>query len=115
MCLSRGEDGGAFFSARVATAPGPITLADAHFARAKIVLYCCQGDEAHPVYVCRACGRYIKATDLDKTEREPLLPVERILTVSLDLAAREERRNSGRGREECGRLRFWLWTTIRTS
>ncbi|MEW6443019.1 MAG: formate dehydrogenase accessory protein FdhE [bacterium] len=38
---------------------------------------------------CDRCGRYLKTIDLREADGERLLPVERILTVHLDLAARE--------------------------
>jgi FdhE protein len=47
-------------------------------------------DEVHRLYVCRNCRRYLKAIDLRHTQRDVILPVERILTVALDLAAQEE-------------------------
>ncbi len=46
-------------------------------------------DEVYRLYVCRDCHRYLKTIDLRQTERDVVPPVERILTVALDLAAQE--------------------------
>lgn len=42
------------------------------------------------LYVCQACRRYLKTIDLRKVGRQVLLPVERITTVAMDLAALEK-------------------------
>jgi FdhE protein len=47
-------------------------------------------DRKYRLYVCKDCKRYLKAVDLRKESSELLLPLERILTVALDLAAREK-------------------------
>jgi FdhE protein len=47
-------------------------------------------DQKYRVYVSQDCRRYLKAIDLRKTGRRSLFPVERITTVALDAAAREE-------------------------
>lgn len=47
-------------------------------------------DDVYRVYVCENCQRYLKAVDLRRARRRVLFPVERITTVDLDLAAREE-------------------------
>lgn len=41
------------------------------------------------LYVCNACRRYLKTIDLRETTRARPLPVERILTIDLDMAARQ--------------------------
>jgi len=47
-------------------------------------------DGVYRLYVCQACHRYLKAIDLRKVDRQVLLPVERITTVAMDVAARQE-------------------------
>ena len=47
-------------------------------------------DQVYRLYVCPACKRYLKTIDLRRAGRKPALPVERILTVGLDLAAQQE-------------------------
>jgi hypothetical protein len=54
------------------------------------VAYYPSADEVYRLYVCRDCGRYLKAIDLRRTDREVLPPVERVLTIGLDLAARQD-------------------------
>jgi len=44
-------------------------------------------DEIYRLYICEACKRYLKTIDLRQTWREILLPVERIVTVDMDMAA----------------------------
>ena len=44
-------------------------------------------DEVYRLYVCETCKRYLKTVDLRQTWREILLPVERIVTVDMDMAA----------------------------
>jgi len=46
-------------------------------------------DEQYRLYVCDACHHYLKVVDLRQTRRPVVLPVERILTVDMDLAARQ--------------------------
>jgi formate dehydrogenase maturation protein FdhE len=53
------------------------------------VIYYPSEDQVYRLYVCRSCNRYIKTIDLRRTEREAILPVERILTVSMDLGAQQ--------------------------
>jgi formate dehydrogenase maturation protein FdhE len=45
------------------------------------------GEGAYRLYVCDACGRYLKTVDLRETFRAAPLPVERVLSVGLDVAA----------------------------
>lgn len=42
------------------------------------------------LYVCEACRRYVKSLDLQESASERCLPVEALLTVSMDVAAREK-------------------------
>jgi FdhE protein len=46
-------------------------------------------DGVYRLYVCKACRRYLKTIDLRQAEGR-VLAVEPILTVSMDLSAREE-------------------------
>jgi FdhE protein len=48
-----------------------------------------EDDGAHRLYVCDDCGRYLKAIDLRDAPGRVLLPVERVLTIPMDVAARE--------------------------
>lgn len=48
---------------------------------------------------CRACKRYVKTVDMRNSEETVLLPLEDIVTLSLDSAASEERLNSASGRD----------------
>jgi FdhE protein len=43
----------------------------------------------HRLYVCQACNRYLKTIDLRAGPGRVLLPVERILTIGMDVMARE--------------------------
>ena len=47
-------------------------------------------DGFYRLYVCPKCGRYLKTVDQRKARREVIPIVERLLTVGMDLAAREE-------------------------
>jgi FdhE protein len=47
-------------------------------------------EKRYRLYVCKACRRYLKALDLREFSREVLFPVERISTIGMDLAARQE-------------------------
>jgi FdhE protein len=44
---------------------------------------------SHRLYVCEECGRYLKGIDLRAAPGRVLLPVERVLTIHMDVAARE--------------------------
>ncbi|MFQ6057397.1 MAG: formate dehydrogenase accessory protein FdhE [Anaerolineae bacterium] len=46
-------------------------------------------DGVYRLYVCQVCNRYLKAIDLRKVDRKVVMPVERIITVAMDVAARE--------------------------
>lgn len=49
--------------------------------------YFLSDDQVYRLYVCEKCHRYIKTIDLRRVGDERFLPVERILTLDLDLAA----------------------------
>jgi formate dehydrogenase maturation protein FdhE len=42
------------------------------------------------LYVCNACNRYLKTVDVRERKRNVCLPVECLVTVSMDIAAREK-------------------------
>lgn len=46
--------------------------------------YYTDDEESFRLYVCDKCRHYIKAIDLNQAQGEVLLPLERLLTVSLD-------------------------------
>lgn len=46
-------------------------------------------DEVYRLYVCEVCKRYLKTIDLRQVARKVIPPVERIITVAMDVAARE--------------------------
>ena len=46
-------------------------------------------DQVYRLYTCARCHRYIKTIDLRQVADERLLPVERIVTLALDLAAHQ--------------------------
>ena len=56
---------------------------------AKLMYYPSE-DGVYRLYVCRACRRYLKTMDLRETARKVLLPLERITTVTMDVAAQQE-------------------------
>jgi FdhE protein len=47
-------------------------------------------DEVYRLYVCDKCRRYLKVLDGRQTAGQPLLPLERITTIGMDMAARQE-------------------------
>ena len=47
-------------------------------------------DGVYRLYVCQECQRYLKMIDLRQVGRQILLPVERVTTVAMDVAAQEE-------------------------
>ena len=55
----------------------------------KLVYYPSE-DGVYRLYVCRACQRYLKTLDRREAGRAFLLPVERVTTVTMDLAAQQE-------------------------
>ena len=54
------------------------------------LMYYPSEDEAYRLYVCQACQHYLKTMDLRRASRAVLLTVERIVTVAMDAAARQE-------------------------
>ena len=52
--------------------------------------YYLDDDETYRLYVCDDCNRYLKVLDGRHTSSEPLLPVQRIITIGMDIAAREQ-------------------------
>lgn len=52
-------------------------------------------DGVYRLYTCETCRRYLKTIDLRELARPVHLPVERVLTVGMDLAAREAGYRSG--------------------
>jgi hypothetical protein len=42
------------------------------------------------LYVCEACHHYLKAIDLRQVNDEALLPLERVMTIDLDMQAQEK-------------------------
>ena len=47
-------------------------------------------DNKHRIYVCNNCRRYLKAIDQRQIGRPLVFPVERVLTIDLDAAARQK-------------------------
>ena len=47
-------------------------------------------DELYRLYVCKTCRRYLKTVDLRLARRRVLVEVERITTIDMDAAARQE-------------------------
>jgi formate dehydrogenase accessory protein FdhE len=68
------------------------------FCGARAMDYYPSEDGVYRLYVCDACKSYLKTIDLRNTMREICLPVENLVTVSMDLAARREGYSEG-GRE----------------
>ena len=52
--------------------------------------YYLSDDEVYRLYMCELCKHYLKAIDLRKAQGKVLLPVERIVTVAMDVAAQEK-------------------------
>lgn len=53
-------------------------------------LYVPSENGKYRLYLCDRCRRYLKVIDLRELVEEPPLPVERIITLPLDIAARQE-------------------------
>jgi FdhE protein len=53
------------------------------------LIYYSSEDEVYRLYVCQSCNRYLKTIDLRQVARKVIPPVERIITVAMDVAARE--------------------------
>ncbi len=47
-------------------------------------------DEVYRLYVCDKCKRYLKVLDGRQTSGKPVLPVQRIITIGMDVSARQE-------------------------
>jgi FdhE protein len=47
-------------------------------------------DEVYRLYVCDRCKRYLKVMDGRQTRRKPMLPLERIVSIGMDVAARQQ-------------------------
>jgi FdhE protein len=58
-------------------------------SNAKLAYYPSE-DNVYRLYVCQECKHYLKAIDLRETTRKVLLPAERVTTVAMDAAARQE-------------------------
>jgi len=52
--------------------------------------YYASSDGVHRLYICPDCDRYLKTVDLRELNREVIPEVERLLTVSMDLAAQQQ-------------------------
>jgi FdhE protein len=59
------------------------------------LLYYPSEDEVYRLYVCQVCKHYLKAIDLRKATHKVVLAVEPLLTVAMDLAAREQGYKAG--------------------
>jgi FdhE protein len=59
------------------------------------LLYYPSEDEVYRLYVCQVCKHYLKAIDLRKATHRVVLTVEPLLTVAMDLAAREQGYKAG--------------------
>ena len=53
-------------------------------------LYYMSDDRRYRLYVCDACRRYLKTIDLRAADAAVSLPVESLVTVSMDIAAQEK-------------------------
>lgn len=47
-------------------------------------------DAGYCLYVCEKCQHYLKAIDTRRMEQPPVLEVERVLTIDMDVAARDK-------------------------
>ena len=54
------------------------------------LIYYPSEDGVYRLYVCQECQRYLKTIDLRQVGRAVLLPVERVTSVAMDAAARQE-------------------------
>ena len=52
--------------------------------------YYLSDDNVYRLYVCDNCQRYLKVMDGRETSLKPALPLQRIITIGMDLAARQE-------------------------
>lgn len=51
--------------------------------------YYLSDDKVYRLYVCEKCKHYLKAIDLRETTKDPVIPVERVVTLDMDMAAQE--------------------------
>lgn len=68
----------------------------------KLEYFYATDDEAHRVYFCNGCKKYIKTTDCRRIDRDIDLEVEDLATVELDIVAKE------RGYQPHGRTTFGI-------
>jgi FdhE protein len=52
--------------------------------------YYASEDKVYRLYICEACKHYLKAIDLRETGKDPVIPVERVVTLDMDIAAQEK-------------------------
>lgn len=52
--------------------------------------YYLSDDDVYRLYVCDKCKRYLKTMDGRETTRKPVLSLQRILTIGMDISARQE-------------------------
>jgi len=53
------------------------------------LIYYPSEDEVYRLYVCQVCNRYLKTIDMRRATGKVIPPVERIITVAMDVAAQE--------------------------
>jgi FdhE protein len=54
------------------------------------LLYYPSEDEVYRLYICQVCKHYLKAVDLRQATHRVVLAVEPLLTIAMDLAAKEQ-------------------------
>jgi len=52
--------------------------------------YFLSDDDVYRLYVCDKCKRYLKVLDGRETTQKPMLPLQRITTIGMDISARQE-------------------------
>ena len=52
--------------------------------------YYLSDDEVYRLYLCNNCKRYLKVLDGRQISLEPVLPLQRIITIGMDISARQE-------------------------
>ena len=52
--------------------------------------YYLSDDDEYRLYVCDKCKRYLKVLDGRQTSIKPVLPLQRIVTIGMDISARQE-------------------------
>jgi FdhE protein len=63
---------------------------DCHGSQGSLDYLYIEGDPIHRANYCSDCRRYIKTVDLRSSGEEALLPLENVITIQLDQAAREQ-------------------------